>query len=51
MTETEFRETASSYGYTDDEINELISEFRDKEAELTGKPIPFEDIPIFYKGY
>ncbi len=51
MTEEEVRKLCHDYGYTDEEIDELIKEHRTNFIEAGLEPIPFDEIPIMYQRY
>ena len=51
MTEQQWREEAAYNGYSEDEMRDMIQVFRDEEEALTGRPVPWDEIPLFYRLY
>ena len=46
MTEEEFRKRAEEFGYTQEEIEDLMKIHKDPKT-----PVPFEEIPLFEHIY
>lgn len=51
MTRNLFEAKATEYGYTPEEIADLVKVFREEEEALGAPPIPYDQIPLSQQIY
>ena len=51
MTREQFEAKATEYGYTPEDIADLVKVFREEEEAIGAPPIPYDQIPLTYQRY